>query len=263
MVIALTGIAGTTSAVAASASTRQPTSAHTARYSSAAPRGISTSRLAKRLAVLFAKSHDLPRSAVAGMRAGSLHTARQGHVDWAYARFVPSSTADSVEFQDGGDVGVFERTGESWLSSRSSVANGCAIALPPAIAAVWGLNKPSLCQQASPRERPKAAATTTTGIGPIALSQVGVTDDPATKSFSPESADCNPYTAIESNAPTCNANSTITNPDGSTTTVQNQGEWWCSDFAKWVWSWDGQPDLGALGPGADSFYTWVTTGARL
>ena len=84
-----------------------------------------------------------------------------------------------------------------------------------------------------------------------------MTDNPANNSFQVESEDCNPYTAIEGvGAPECDGNGSISNPNGTTTTVQNQGEYWCSDFAKWVWKWAGQPNTGVLDPGADSFYTW-------
>jgi hypothetical protein len=225
--------------------------------------GVSVSKLDKKLAGLFAKAHRLPVSAVAGMRAGSLRTARDGNVEWAYARFVPSRTADVVRFQDGGDVGVFERKGGAWLTARASVANGCAAGLPSAVAKAWGLNKPSLCEQGPPRHGRSPVsdvignATDISGIPAIAISQVGVTDNPANDSFAVESEDCNPYTAIEGvGAPECGADSTVTNPNGSTTTVENQGEYWCADFTKWVWSSAGEPDTGVLNPGADSFYTW-------
>jgi hypothetical protein len=222
-----------------------------------------TSKLDEKLVELFAESHGLPLSAVAGMRAGSLRTARAGNVEWAYARFVPSRTADIARFQDGGDSGVFEQKSGTWLTAHASIANGCASGLPSAIVNAWGLNKPSLCgagpsgRRSSPAPDTAAIARDISGIAAIAASQVGVTDNPPTNSFADESADCDPYTAIEGvGAPACGADSTVINPNGTTTTVQNEGEYWCADFAKWVWSWAGQPDTGVLNPGADSFYTW-------
>jgi hypothetical protein len=259
MVTVLAGIVpahATVASAARHASNGQSAASGTAARYNSAPRGTSTSGLAKSLTELFAESRHLPRSAVAGMRAGSLRTARDGNVEWAYARFVPSATANSLLFQDGGSAGVFERTGDAWRAARANIANDCAVGLPTAIAAAWDLNKPALCQRTSSLEQPKSTAATITGTAPIALSQVGVTDNPPTNSFANEAIDCNPYTAIESSAPTCDADSTVTNANGTTTTVQNEGEYWCSDFAKWVWAQDGQPDLGTLNAGADSFYTW-------
>jgi hypothetical protein len=40
--------------------------------------------------------------------------------------------------------------------------------------------------------------------------------------------------------------------------VQDQNEFWCADFAKWVWKRAGiRSGLGTLSPGAASFYTWA------
>jgi hypothetical protein len=45
---------------------------------------------------------------------------------------------------------------------------------------------------------------------------------------------------------------------GTRFSVQDQNEFWCADFAKWVWGHAGvRSDLGTLDPGAASFCTWA------
>jgi len=219
---------------------------------------------------LFAKSHRLPVSAVAGVRAGSLHTTTDPatHDEWAYAHFVPSDSPYAVALQGGGGIGVFTRAPKGqWEPANASVANGCGSGLPSTVATAWKLNQPALCGSASASHAetrsalaPQTSDATTTGVGPIATTQVGVDDNPETNSFNLESADCDPYTAIDgvsaTDAPECDADSSVTNANGTVTTVQNQGEYWCADFAKWVWQQAGVNDTGVLDPGADSFYTW-------
>lgn len=40
--------------------------------------------------------------------------------------------------------------------------------------------------------------------------------------------------------------------------VRDQNEFWCSDFAKWVWRQAGvRSGLGTLDPAAASFYAWA------
>jgi hypothetical protein len=217
---------------------------------------------------LFARERHLAASEVAGMRPGSLQVATDhstGDV-WAYARFLPSGAAGAVAFQDGANVGVFERSAHgAWTTTSAQVANGCSAGVPAGVAKAWGLDRPALCGAPALQRTAVPAATrpaepsavTAATIASIANSQVGVSDNPPTNSFNPESADCDPYTAIDGvGAPECSADSTVTNANGTTTTVQNQGEYWCSDFAKWVWSQSGESDVSVLGPGADSFYAW-------
>ena len=250
----LTAVAGSTfvaPALAGANSTASP-----GRQQLVATTQVPSSGLSSTMVELFAKAHGLPVSWVAGVGSGSFHEDTVDGVTWAEARFDPTGTADQVDFQDGGGIGVFVERAGDWSYAKAAVSNGCAVGLPETVNQAWGLDNPSSCGIEEPQAR--ASSEAVSGVGAIAASQVGVLDNPAaTSSTYSASNDCNPYTAIESpSEPACDADSTITDADGSTTTVQNHTEFWCSDFAKWVWSQAGQPDTDVLNGDASSFYTW-------
>jgi len=85
----------------------------------------------------------------------------------------------------------------------------------------------------------------------VAESQVGVGDTPVSRSFS--GPDCDPYTTLVGQRPgsaRCGVDSRFK--------VRDQNEFWCSDFAKWVWTRArAGSGLGTLNPAAASFYTWA------
>jgi hypothetical protein len=201
---------------------------------------------------LFAKAHDLPVSWVGGVRPGSFHEDAVDGVTWADARFDPTRIADQVAFQDGGGNGVFVETAGVWHYAKAAVSNGCAVGLPKSVNRAWGLDTPSSCSAEGSEAHESSQAVS--GVGPIAASQVGVLTNPQSSSFS---YDCDPYTTIEGGGATgCGVDSTVNNPNGTTTTVETENQEWCASFAKWVWSWAGQPDTGVLNADASSFYTW-------
>jgi hypothetical protein len=159
-----------------------------------------------------------------------------------------------IKFEDGAGTGVFTRiAGHAWtLAGLGGEPAGCAVHIPLPVRRAWHL---PTCQAAEkPPLLPAAPAGTTGDLVNIALAQVGVSDNPASRNFDD---DCNPCTTL------------VGNPDGAldcgTTTsngswfsgVENANEEWCADFTKWVWEAAGvSSGLGTLTPSAASFYTW-------
>jgi hypothetical protein len=247
----------------------QARSIHLSSVSDSAPSGQGhpapmATTMADRLRRAFAAFYHIAPRDVGAVVAGSLHVAAvpAQKTFWATAEFPPSQYATphaAVDFQDGGDIGIF-RSGND-ISWRMTGVGGepfpCPTRVPSGILAVWGLAPSPLCanrtqQKPSPPPirlaGPNAAAGT---IAQVAESQVGVGDTPVSRSFS--SPDCNPYTAMVGQRPGsagCGVDPRFN--------VLDQNEFWCADFAKWVWGQAGvRSDLGTLNPGAASFYTWA------
>ena len=221
--------------------------------------------MADKLRMAFAAFYHIAPRDVGVMIAGSLHVASvpAQKTFWATAEFPPSGHVTpqaAIDFQDGGDIGIFRsRDDISWqMTGVGGEPFPCPTRVPSGILAVWGLAPSPLCASHAPHHRaaempirlaaPNAPAGT---IAQVAESQVGVGDTPVSRSFS--SPDCNPYTALVSQRPGsagCGVNPRFN--------VRDQNEFWCADFAKWVWGRAGvRSHLGTLDPGAASFYTWA------
>jgi PKD domain/CHAP domain len=89
-------------------------------------------------------------------------------------------------------------------------------------------------------------------IAAIALSQVGVDDNPVVPNFN--TVDCDPYTTMvagfSADSDGCGYNSQFG--------VENENETWCSDFNKWVWEQAGiTADMNTINAGAVSYYDWA------
>jgi hypothetical protein len=229
------------------------------------PGGPVTTTTADKLRRAFAAYYHIAPRDVGAVVAGSLHVASipAQKSFWATAEFPPSGDVTqrvAIDFQDGGDIGIF-RSGHdaSWqMTGVGGEPFPCPARVPSGILAAWGLAPSPMCgsparqHSASPPPirlaAPNVAART---IAQVAESQVGVGDTPVSRSFS--SPDCNPYTALVGQRPGsagCGVNPRFN--------VLDQNEFWCADFAKWVWSQAGiSSDLGTLDPGAASFYTWA------
>jgi PKD repeat protein len=228
----------------------------------------------------YAAGRGLPASAVGGVRAGSLHEARDAATGqrWAVADFVPAAgapAADAVSFQDGASRALFSSTSAggdgNWQLQRGSAgltSAGCTTeattADAPSAAVLSALSLPAPgsagCAAASGAARPSAAQRAAaahpdsvgTSIASIALGQVGVATNPAQTAFG--GVDCDPYStmvgAASPNSDGCGADSTHS--------VADQNEEWCSDFAKWVYEQAGiTGDLNTVNAGADSWYAWA------
>jgi len=215
---------------------------------------------AKALVQAYVSGRHLPAGAVAGIRAHSLHTASVAGARWAIADFTPSaSDAAKVkgEFQDGASTGILRQVpGKSWRLVQTG-PYGCGRGLPAGLRQAWGLPAPIICQAALTTQRSAASAARTQArtigqsIANIALGQVGVGSAPAVSSFN--GVDCDPYTTMDGslspNADGCGLDSHFK--------VEDENEFWCADFARWVWEQAGiTTDTSALTAGAGSFYEW-------
>jgi CHAP domain len=216
------------------------------------------------MATAFASYEGIPLSDVGALRSGSLHTAYDTATQtyWGTASFLPSSQAGAavaVRFQDGGGIGIFQSSnGSTWtMTGVGGEPFPCAGQVPVAVEAAWGLTNSPYCATGStaPTLVPSANQSTTIQQAPlspianIAASQVGLGDTPASTNWS---LDCDPYTrlvAVGASTAGCGVDPHFN--------VLDENEFWCADFAKWVWAAAGvKVDLGALNPGANSFYTW-------
>ena len=227
------------------------------------------------MAQAFASFKGIPLDDMGALRTGSLHTAYDPSTQtyWGTASFLPSiraSSAVAVTFQDGGGIGIFQSgQGTTWTMTRvGGQPFPCAGEMPATIEAAWGLESSPYCaanNSAAPSAAPistgrgvaspevsGSAASESAGTSPIAeiaISQIGVGDTPASTTFS---LDCDPYTPMvgASASPAgCGVDAHFN--------VQDENEFWCADFAKWVWQRAGvTANLGTLKPGASSFYTW-------
>jgi len=226
-----------------------------------------------RLLGLYAGYRHLPAADVArtALRSAQGAAAASG-TDWAVATYVPAQAAPlSVRagFQDGADRALFTRApGKAWkVAALGGQPLGCDTAIPAAVRRLWGFGtcpaasvapRFTTPQTSAPRAGPEqaaqtpAASGTASDIASTALSQVGVADTPADNSFANESADCDPYTALEN--PSAPDSLCGTDP---TFGIKDHAEFWCSDFAKWVWIQGGvTSDESTITPLSSSFYTW-------
>ncbi len=215
----------------------------------------------------YARYRHLPAADVArtALRSAEGAAAAAG-TDWATATYVPAQSAPlsvRVGFQDGGDRALFTRApGQGWkVAGLGGQALGCDTRVPAAIRRLWGFGQCSPASAAAPRDasrQPAATRATAAGSGTAAdiaataLSQVGVADTPADSSFANESADCDPYTALEN--PSAPDSLCGTDP---TFGIKDHAEFWCSDFAKYVWLQGGvTSDESTITPLSSSFYAW-------
>ena len=224
----------------------------------------------------YVSGRHLPAGSVAGIRAGSLHTASVSGVNWAIADFTPSASAAlgvQGEFQDGASTGIFRQLQPRQLQLApwrlvQIGPYGCGRGLPAGLRQAWDLLAPAICQAAITTQRSAAtralsqadpARTIGQAIARTALDQVGVGDAPAVTSF--DGLDCDPYSALvgalSPNADGCGFNAGFS--------LQDENEDWCSDFAKWVWQQAGvTTGMSAINAGSGSFYDWgLAQGERL
>jgi len=213
----------------------------------------------------FAAFHHIPLRDVGAVVAGSLHVASDRAHDgfWATAEFRPSGRVPprvAIDFQDGGNIGIFRSGNDiSWhMSGVGGEPFPCPARVPAGMLAAWGLAPSPLCAGHPRQHRPSPPPTRLPApghgsrtIAQVAESQVGVGDTPVSRSFA--GPDCDPYTAMLGEHP--GSARCGTDPRFK---VRDQSEFWCSDFAKWVWSRARvKSGVGALSPAAASFYTWA------
>jgi hypothetical protein len=234
----------------------------------------------------FEAARHVPGADVDGIRPDTLHVGSVGGREWAIASFAPTKSAAqklAADFQDGAATGVFTETHGTWRMVQSGLY-GCGNGLPAALKKAWHLGEAAACTEsataqraaaqralaampASDRAVAKAAATAkvapSAGVGAasfgqkiaaIALSQVGVDDNPVVPNFN--TVDCDPYTTMvagfSADSDGCGYNSQFR--------VENENETWCSDFNKWVWEQAGiTADMNTINAGAVSFYDWATS----
>jgi CHAP domain-containing protein len=210
---------------------------------------------------LYASDRQIPLSDIGRAVPGAVHAARITATgrDWAVMKFVAGRLAPlavSVGFQDGGGSAVFTRpAGRPWhLVGLGGPLLSCDGRLPRKVRTLWGYSD---CPTTiSRRPTPRVPNTgTMNGVATIANNEVGVQDDPTETTFN-GAADCNPFTGFEY-TPASDAGCGVDTTDFSTS-IQDRTEFWCSDFAKWVWSQAGvTSNLSTLNPGANSFLTWA------
>jgi hypothetical protein len=107
---------------------------------------VSTS-VRSQLAAAYAAYEQIPGIDLAGTVADSIYYAYAPATSkyWAMATFVASATAPlsvTVNFQDGGNIGLFEKTGnDSWRVALGHIPSQCAEArfFPSAVLAAWAL----------------------------------------------------------------------------------------------------------------------------
>ncbi len=248
-----TTTAAPTTSVASAATTPAPTASASADQSA--------------LTAAFSTFKGISLDDVGAVRAGSLHTGHDASTQsyWGIATFLPSAGASgavAVTFQDGGGVGIFRSSnGTNWTMTQvGGQPFPCSGELPPTLEAAWGLTNSPYCAASSSVAGPRSAAAVggvanqaasaaMSPIAQVATTQVGVGDTPATTNFS---ADCNPYTTLVG-LPVSQAGCGIDARFG----IRDENEFWCADFAKWVWERGGVTGgLGTLNAGAKSFYAW-------
>jgi hypothetical protein len=245
-----------------------PAAAATKHTSGTHPRAhgaVTPSRAYPALVAAYASFRHIPAGDVTGVRPGTVRTAyeRSTKTHWATAGFFPSARASAAVlrgFQDDGSTAVFSRKGSGpWkmVGYGSLPAASCSPNLPAAVRRAWHASG-SECSKISgapARSGRKAGpdvsdAVNAPTIAEIAQQNVGVSDTPASTSFS---LDCNPFTAlvgVGASTSGCDVDPTYD--------VQDQNEEWCADFAKYVWEQGGvTADLSTLDPAAASFYQWA------
>ena len=121
----------------------------------------------------YVAGRHLPAGSVAGIRAGSLHTASVSGMNWAIAEFTPSASAApgvQAEFQDGAGTGTFsQRPPGPWRLAHTG-PYGCGRGQPggePAdLRRAWsqrGLPAPVICPPAMTTQRGAASAALAQG----------------------------------------------------------------------------------------------------
>jgi CHAP domain len=227
------------------------------------------------MAHAFAVFKGIPLDDVGALRTGSLHIGYDPSTQtyWGTASFLPSTQAGpsvAVTFQDGGGIGIFQSgNGTAWtMTGVGGQPFPCAGEVPATVEAAWGLESSPYCAASNSAASPLvatsagggvasaevsgSAASQSSGTSPIAqiaTSQVGIGDTPVSTNFL---LDCDPYTTMVG-AGASSAGCGLDAHFG----VQDENEFWCADFAKWVWEQAGvTANLGTLTPGASSFYTW-------
>jgi CHAP domain len=204
------------------------------------------------LRVLYAAYRHLPVSDLSQAVPGSGWAARLADgTEWATAAFEPSPHVPhsvAFGFQDGAGSAVYTRQpGAAWrVAGLGGEPLGCSAGLPASVRTLWGL---AACGSGSPLPRGISPDTDTQQLAEIALDYVGVSDNPRETTWG---LDCNPFTRMVNPSVSthgCGRNSEFN--------VTNASEFWCADFAKWVWEQAGvTSDLGNLNAGANSFTAW-------
>jgi hypothetical protein len=216
---------------------------------------------------LYAKYRRIPLSDIGRAVPGAIHAALVSGTgrEWAVMKFTAARRvplAVSVGFQDGGGTALFTRSaGRPWkLIGFGGPLLSCDSRLPVEVRRVWGY---SVCPASHPGAPtvPQASGTMN-AIATTADNEVGIQDDPTETTLN-DYYDCNPFTGLEytsapdvegvnGNGPDCGIDTT-----DFPTSVQDRTEFWCSDFAKYVWDQGGvTSNLSTLNPGANSFLTW-------
>ena len=250
-------------AVASSLAVGATAATATAAVRPSAVRHLTLSRTGQQqLLRLYAAHQHIPVSDIARIRPGTVVAKTSNGEEWALEGFVVSPRAPqavAVGFQDGGSSGVFTRLpGKSWRIAGLGLSPlACDAKIPGSVRRSWGYGS---CPAAAPVKsvhsviRPDASGLGS-NVASIAEKYAGVvTDNPEeTLATLSEATDCNPFTYFEyPSAPTSGCG---TDP---TFGVQDHSEFWCSDFAKWVWSQAGVAGpLSDLTPGAGSFYAYA------
>ncbi len=114
---------------------------------------VATSADKAALTTAYAAYKQVDLSEIEGTSPGSVYLASVPSTGtyWALASFLPSATASQqteVGMQDGGETGIFTRTGNgSWtmVSLGSEPFCPSKTAIPPAVVALWGLTDPPEC----------------------------------------------------------------------------------------------------------------------
>jgi PKD repeat protein len=231
----------------------------------------------------FEAARHIPGSAIAGIRAGTMHTGTADGTEWAIASFTPSASASkqlAAGFQDGAATGVFSNQNGQWRLVKTGLY-GCGVGLPATLKKAWGLVSLPGCTSSIATQRAAAqralsafpapvaaaasaavsghaarAATSPADLGQtiasIALTQVGVSVTPVVPNFN--TVDCDPYSTLAAGFSASSDGCGYDNTFG----VRNENETWCSDFNKWVWEQAGvTTDMNAINAGAVSFYDWA------
>ncbi|HEY1624676.1 MAG TPA: PKD domain-containing protein [Streptosporangiaceae bacterium] len=240
--------------------------------------GIAPGSVGAALAQAWEAGRHVPGSAVAGVRAGTLHTGTANGEQWAIASFLPATSARpqvAEAFQDSAATGVFSQAGNGTWHLVGTTLYGCGDGLPAALKSAWNLGTLNLCTESAseqdaaarsalaalparsganpPATTPAQLAALPQTIASIALSQVGVDDNPVVPGFS--GVDCDPYSTLvagfSADSDGCGYDSGFS--------VENENETWCADFNKWVWQQAGiTADMNTLNAGAVSFDDWAT-----
>jgi hypothetical protein len=246
----------------------------------------------------FETARHIPGSAIAGIRAGTLHTGTANGTEWAIASFTPSASAGkqlAAGFQDGAATGVFNKRSDAWHLVKTGLY-GCGVGLPAALKTAWHLADPAACTESIATQR--AAAQQALAALPVSArataARATAARATAAKAASAKAATAAPEAATSTadlgqmiaatalsqvgvddtpvvpnfNTVDCDPYSTLVagfsaDSDGcgynTNFGVENENETWCSDFNKWVWEQSGVTvDMNTLNAGAVSFYDWAT-----